>query len=54
MKVGPFSGVQISHHVSGHDWWLSDIGNVDYAIIEYEDVKAHKGEPKYQTLLLEG
>ena len=37
------SGVKISHPVSGYGLWLS--GNLDYAVIEYDDVMDNKGEP---------
>ncbi|KAF5367351.1 hypothetical protein D9615_010293 [Tricholomella constricta] len=40
MRVAPGEGVQIAHPVSGYELWLS--GNVDYAIIEYEDVSDHR------------
>jgi len=40
MRIAPGDGVQISHPVSGYELWLS--GNVDYAVIEYEDVMDNK------------
>jgi hypothetical protein len=43
MRIAQGDGVQISHPVSGYELWLS--GNVDYAVIEYEDVGDYKGEP---------
>ncbi len=45
MKIAEGDGVQISHPVSGYELSLS--GNVDYAVIEYENVMDNKGE--YQT-----
>ena len=48
MRLAQGDGVQISHPVSGYELWLS--GNVDYAVIEYEDVKDYKGEPDHHTL----
>jgi hypothetical protein len=47
MRIASGDGVQISHPVSGYELWLS--GNVDYAVIEYEDVKDNKGESNHQT-----
>lgn len=41
MRIAQGDGVQIIHSVSGYELWLS--GNVDYAVIEYEDVKDYKG-----------
>ncbi|KIJ17030.1 hypothetical protein PAXINDRAFT_175654 [Paxillus involutus ATCC 200175] len=40
MKIGPRDGVQISHPVSGYELWL--IGNVDYAVIQYNDLKDYR------------
>jgi len=40
MRIAQGDGVQISHPVSGYELWLS--GNVDYAVIEYEDVRDYK------------
>jgi len=40
MRIAPGDGVQVSHPISGYELWLS--GNVDYAIIEYEDVMDNK------------
>jgi hypothetical protein len=45
MRIAQGDGVQISHPVSGYALWLS--GNVDYVVIEYEDVRDYKGEPDY-------
>jgi len=50
MRIAQGDGVQISHPVSGYELWLS--GNVDYVVIEYEDVRDYRGEPNYHTLLL--
>ena len=47
MRIAPGDGVQIAHPVSGYELWLS--GNVDYAIIEYEDVRDYKGESDCHT-----
>ena len=47
MRIAPGDGVQISHPTSGYELWLS--GNVDYAVIEYEDVMDNKGQSDYQT-----
>jgi hypothetical protein len=47
MRIAQGDGVQISHPVSGYELWLS--GNVDYAVIEYEDVSDYKSEPNYHT-----
>lgn len=52
MRIASGDGIQISHPVSGYGLWLS--GNVDYAVIEYEDVMDNKGESIHQILLLEG
>jgi hypothetical protein len=48
MRLAQGDEVQISHPVSGYELWLS--GNVDYAVIEYEDVKDYKGESDHHTL----
>ncbi|KAG9309681.1 hypothetical protein JVU11DRAFT_10353 [Chiua virens] len=40
MRITPRDGVQISHPVSGYELWLS--GSVDYAIIQYDDLKDYK------------
>ena len=40
MRIAQGDGVQISHPVSGYELWLSR--NVDYAVIEYEDVRDYK------------
>jgi hypothetical protein len=48
MSIAQGDGVKICHPVSGYELWLS--GNVDYAIIEYDDIEDNKGESKYQTL----
>jgi len=40
MRIASGDGVQISHPISGYELWLS--GNVDYAVLEYEDVRDHK------------
>lgn len=45
MRIASGDGVQISHPVSGYELWLS--GNVDYAVLEYEDVRDHKGSFDY-------
>lgn len=50
MRIAQGDGVQVSNPVSGYELWLS--GNVDYVVIEYEDVRDYKGEPDYQMLLL--
>jgi hypothetical protein len=50
MRITQGNGVQISHPISGYELWLS--GNVDYAVIEYEDVMDNKGESDYLILLL--
>ena len=42
MRITQGDGVQICHPVSGYELWLS--GNVDYAVIEYENVMDNKGE----------
>ena len=42
MRIAQGDGVQISHLVSGYELWLS--GNVDYAVIEYENVMDNKGK----------
>ncbi len=47
MRIAQGEGVQICHPVSGYELWLS--GNVDYAILEYEDVEDNKGKSEYQT-----
>jgi hypothetical protein len=43
MRIAQGDSIQISHPISGYELWLS--GNVDYAVIEYEDVGDYKGEP---------
>ncbi|KAF8068651.1 hypothetical protein FPV67DRAFT_1780144 [Lyophyllum atratum] len=40
MRTAQGDGVQIYHPVSGYILWLS--GNVDYAVIEYDDVRDYK------------
>ncbi|KAG6374753.1 hypothetical protein JVT61DRAFT_4129 [Boletus reticuloceps] len=39
-RIAQGDGVQISNPVSGYELWLS--GHVDYAVIEYEDVRDYK------------
>jgi hypothetical protein len=41
MRIGHGDGVQITHPHSGYELWLS--GKVDYAVIEYKNVKDYKG-----------
>lgn len=50
MRIAQGNGVQISHPVTGYELWLS--GNVDYAVIEYDDVRDYKGGSEYYTLSL--
>jgi len=50
MRIAQGDGVQISHPVSGYELWFS--GNVDYAVIEYDDVRDYKGGSDYHTLSL--
>src|SRR5882762_6818443 len=50
MRIAQGDGVQISHPTSGYELWLS--GNVDYVVIEYEDVRDYKGESDFHTSLL--
>lgn len=45
MRIAQGDGVRVSHPASGYELWLS--GNVDYAVIEYDDVKDYKGESDY-------
>ncbi|KAF8195052.1 hypothetical protein BJ912DRAFT_958115 [Pholiota molesta] len=40
LRIAQEEGVRIAHPVSGYEVWLS--GNVDYAVIEYEDVEDNK------------
>lgn len=40
MRIAQGDGVQVSNPVSGYELWLS--GNVDYVVIEYEDVRDYK------------
>jgi len=40
MRLAQGDGVQITHPVSGYELWLS--GNLDYAVIEYENVWDYK------------
>ncbi|KAF8141943.1 hypothetical protein EV363DRAFT_1392347 [Boletus edulis] len=40
MRIAQGDGVQISNPISGYELWLS--GHVDYAVIEYEDVRDYK------------
>ncbi|KAF8817639.1 hypothetical protein BYT27DRAFT_7074170 [Phlegmacium glaucopus] len=40
MRIAQEDGVQISHPVTGYELWLS--GNVDYAVIEYDDEADYK------------
>ena len=47
MRIAQGDGIQISHPISGYELWLS--GNVDYVVIEYENVMDNKGESEYQT-----
>lgn len=41
MRIAQGDGVQITHPNSGFELWLS--GNVDYAVIEYDNVEDNKG-----------
>ena len=50
MRIAQGDGVQVSNSVYGYELWLS--GNVDYVVIEYEDVRDYKGESEYHTLSL--
>jgi len=50
IRITQGDGIQISHPVSGYELWLS--GNVDYGVIEYEDVRDYKGELDHHTLSL--
>jgi hypothetical protein len=45
LRIAQEEGVRIAHPVSGYEVWLS--GNVDYAVIEYEDVEDNKGTSWY-------
>lgn len=40
MRIAPGEGVRVVNPVSGYEIWLS--GNVDYAVIAYDDVKDNK------------
>ncbi|KIK02961.1 hypothetical protein K443DRAFT_121674 [Laccaria amethystina LaAM-08-1] len=40
MRIGQGDEDQISHPISGYELWLN--GNVDYAVIEYDDVRDYK------------
>ncbi|KAF9811062.1 hypothetical protein IEO21_06691 [Rhodonia placenta] len=40
LRIAQGKGVQITHHTSGYELWLS--GNVDYAVIEYEEDEDNK------------
>jgi hypothetical protein len=42
MRIAQGDGVQIAHSNSGFELWLS--GNVDYAVIEYDNVGDNKGK----------
>lgn len=42
LRIAQGKGVQITHHTSGYELWLS--GNVDYAVIEYEEDEDNKGK----------
>jgi hypothetical protein len=50
MRIGQGDEDQISHPISGYELWLN--GNVDYAVIEYDDVRDYKGGSDYYTLSL--
>ncbi|KAM6488959.1 hypothetical protein JOM56_015595 [Amanita muscaria] len=41
MRISRGDGVKVSHPASGYELWLSN-GNVDYVVIEYEDVWDYK------------
>jgi hypothetical protein len=47
MRIPQGDKVQITHPVSGFELWLR--GNVDYAIIQYENVRDYKGKSDYHT-----
>jgi len=51
MGIARGDGIHISHPVSGYELWLS--GNVDYAVIGYENVMDNEGESEYQTPLFQ-
>lgn len=44
MKIAR-GGVSITHTDSGYELWLD--GSINYAVVEFEDVKGHKGESGY-------
>jgi hypothetical protein len=46
MRIPRGDEVQIVHPISGYELWL--IGNVNYAIIEYDNVMDNKGKSSYQ------
>jgi hypothetical protein len=48
MRIAQQDAVQISHPFSGYELWLS--GNIDYAVIEYEDAYDNKSELDYFIL----
>ena len=41
MRLAQEDGVQIVNPISGYELWLS--GNVDYSVVQYEDVLDNKG-----------
>ena len=45
MRISQGDEVQIIHPISGYELWLS--GNVDYAVIEYDNVRDYKGKSGY-------
>ena len=52
MRIPQGDEVQIVHPISGYELWLN--GNVDYAIIEYDNVRDYKGKSGYHSPLFFG
>ena len=47
MRIPQGDEVQIVDPISGYELWLN--GNVDYAIIEYDNVRDYKGKSGYHS-----
>ena len=47
MRIPQGDEVQIVDPISGYELWLN--GNVDYAIIEYDNVRDYKGKSSYHS-----
>lgn len=50
MRIAQGEGVRIANPISGFELWLT--GNIDYAVIDYDDVWDHKGKLLYSHIFL--